>query len=33
MDIIETGGEMMDCTDIAQYMDKWQDIVIVVMNT
>ena len=32
MYVIEKGGEMMDCTDIAQYMDKWRDIVIVAMN-
>jgi hypothetical protein len=32
MDVIETGGGMMECTDVAQCMDKWQDVVNVVMN-
>jgi hypothetical protein len=33
MDVIETGGEMIDCTDVARYVDKWQDVVNVVRNT
>jgi hypothetical protein len=33
MDVTATGGEIMDCTDVAQYMDKWLDVVNVVMNT
>jgi hypothetical protein len=32
MDVKEIGGEMADCTDMTQDMDKWQVVLDVAMN-